>query len=484
MQTALQKGDKDYLKLFEVMDEFPFEPSQNGEPDSYDATLLKKKLGGKISTNQLHVTKNYLHGLILKSLRSLNEKSNAEEQLAVLLAEARILEQKGLYEQTQKKLNIAKNLALKFERHREMIDILFLETALVARHKIQDVEIKLNGLYEAIFKHLAMFETEIRYKRILNEVTSLYRKGVRIRDELGWQKHRFIFNEELLRAEVTPITFLSKISFHYTKALVAQLAGKLDEAIKHHKNVQDTWVGYPHFKIEYPLYFIIYTSNFLIACHLIRDYSPFPPMLKDLKKLPLRNFDEQAEAFQNIYFLEQLYFMNKGIFEVKGEALAEAVKLANDIEKGLQDYAPRIVKSRQMTFFHNTAVMFFALAAYDDSLTWLAKIQHSAKTDQRKDLQLFARLLQLIIFLEKGEHLYIDNAFKAFEYHLKKEDKQHDFEGKVTSFLKQVAARKEDKRTIFTKFQYELQQFEPHKIQGYEEISIWVESKLTIVRDS
>jgi hypothetical protein len=122
--------------------------------------------------------------------------------------------------------------------------------------------------------------------------------------------------------------------------------------------------------------------------------------------------------------------------------------------------------------------MFFALGGHDSSLEWISKVQQTAKTDQRKDLQLFARLLQLIIFTEKGEHLYIDNAFKAFEYHLKKEDRQHDFEGKVTHFLKQLVAGKQDRKTLLASFQNDLKQFESLKIPGHEEITIWVESKI------
>ncbi|MEM1323876.1 MAG: hypothetical protein AAGG75_26690, partial [Bacteroidota bacterium] len=87
-------------------------------------------------------------------------------------------------------------------------------------------------------------------------------------------------------------------------------------------------------------------------------------------------------------------------------------------------------------------------------------------------------LFQLIIYLEKGNYLYIDNAFKSFNYHLKKQGKDQDFEGKVTYFLKQISSHKESKKKIYTAFWNDLEQFHSHKIPGYEEISIWVESKL------
>lgn len=478
LQAGLQKGDKDYLKLFDAMDALPWTPSENPETCPYDERLLKKKLGGKISTSQLHVTKNYLYGLILKSLRSLYEEATTEMKLAVLLSDVKILEQKGLYEQVTKKLAIAKSLALKFEKYSALVELLHFETILCARHKTQDVEAELSLLYEAIFKSLEMQALEMRYKSLQNEATTLYRKGTWARDNASKVKLQILENEPLIHPESRPVTFLSKVSFHFIKATISQIIGDRHQAILYYKDLQAVWTGYPHFKEEYPSNYIIYSSNYLVCCHLIRDYTPFPALLHDLEKVPLRNYDEKAEAFQNIWYLRQLYFMNKQVFEIKGDLPNEAKKLVTEIENGLAKYAPRIVKSRQLSFYHNTAVMFFALGVYNEAMEWLSKIQQTAKTDQRKDLQLLARLLQLVIFTEKGEHLYIENAFKAFEYHLKKEDKRHDFEGMVTRNLKLIASRRDDKRTLFTKFQEELERFQPEKIQGYEEISIWVESKI------
>jgi hypothetical protein len=329
-----------------------------------------------------------------------------------------------------------------------------------------------------MFKHLHLLEMETKYRKLQDEFTALYRKNVRARDEASRMKIESLKSDILIDIEAVPQTFLVKIYFHYSRAIVSLLMGKVKEGVQHYQKMMDVWTGYPHFKTEYPSLFVIYSSNYLVGCHNIRDYSAFPAVLEDLKNTPTNNFDEAAEAFQNIYFLEQLYFMNHKMLSMQGDLLPHAFKLAAEIQKGLDTYASRMVKARQMSFFHNTAVMFFALGELDTTLLWISKIQQSAKTDQRKDLQLFARLLQLVIFLEKGEHLYIDNAFKAFEYHLKKEDRQHDFEGAVTTLLKQIAANKVDKKKLFTDFKEELKKYEPLKIPGHEEISIWVESKI------
>ncbi len=477
MHASLQKGEKDYLLLF---DEIESQVAQHKEEEAlgYDEAMLKGRLKNKISQSQFHVMKNYLTGLILKSLRGLREKSNIEEQIATLMSEARLLEQKGLYEMCLKKLETLKAACLKYERYTTIIEVLEMERILYARTSTNMIEDRLEKTKAEMDRYVHLIQNTLAYSDLRQRMLAFYRRDNRARSESAQQKLAAMLDEALLQDEGMPATFQSKISFYHAWAMLSFMQGDLIAANKYYKSLSNVWIGYPHFKEEYPSTYIIYTSNYLVSCHMAKDYGPFEQLLEELKGTPTRSLYEEAEAFQNICFLEQLYFMNKEIFGQAAATVAKAKSLATEIENGLKKHGNKIVKSRELSIIHNSVVMFFALGLYDEVLHWVSKIQSSNSTDQRKEVQLFARLVQLLIYTEKGEHLYIDNAFKAFEYHLKKEDKQHDFEGKVTYFLKQIAARKQDKKTIFTQFKEELKRFESQKLPGHEEISIWVESKL------
>ncbi len=478
MHASLQKGEKDYLLLFDEMESLVAAQQKEGEALGYDEAVLKGRLKNKISQSQFHVMKNYLTGLILKSLRGLREKNNIEDQIAALMSEARLLEQKGLYDMCMKKLEALKAACLKYERYTTIVEVLEMERVLYARTSTNLIEDRLDKTKAEMDRYVHLIQNTVAYSDLRQRMLAFYRRDNRARSESAQQKLAAMLDEPLLQDEGMPATFQSKISFYHTWAMLSFMQGDPVAAKRYYKSLSDVWIGYPHFKEEYPSTYIIYTSNYLVSCHMTRDYGPFEPLLEELKTTPTRSLYEEAEAFQNICFLEQLYFMNKEIFGQATATVTKAKSLATEIENGLKKHGNKIVKSRELSIIHNSVVMFFALGMYDEVLHWVAKIQSSNITDQRKEVQLFARLVQLLIFTDKGEHLYIDNAFKAFEYHLKKEDKQHDFEGKVTYFLKQIAAKKQDKKTIFTQFKEELKHFESQKLPGHEEISIWVESKL------
>ncbi|MCF8247275.1 MAG: hypothetical protein K9J37_19670 [Saprospiraceae bacterium] len=476
MQAALQKGEKDYLLLFEEMDALV--NKEDGD-SKYDEVKLRTRLKGKVGSNQFHVLKNYLLGLIMKSLRSLSEKNDYEEQITTLLSDARILEQKGVYDLSFKKLESLKALCLKYEKYTFVIEACSMEATLLARTAINEAEEKLGALKNAIDRFSNLLFNINSYNDLKHRVLALYRQENRARNEATKAKLDAMLEEELMQNENLPATFHSKVAFYHSWALASLMQSELEKAKHYYKCLLEIWAGYPHFKEAHPSLYIIYSSNYLVCCHAVQDYAPFEELLNELKSLPVHTVYEEAEAFQNIYFLEQLQFMNSIMLSPLLSVASKAKTLSNEIEVGLKRHGNKVVKSRELSLLHNTVVMFFALGDFNEVLHWVTKIHQAlAGSDQRKEIQLFAKLIQLVIYMEKGEHLYIDTAFKSFEYHLRKEDKMHDFEGRVTFYLKLIATKKQDKKTALQDFKEELSQFSAQKLPGYEEICIWVESKI------
>lgn len=476
MQAALQKGEKDYLLLFDEMDVMA--SRENGKSE-YDEGKLRSRLNGKVDSKHFHVMKNYLLGLILKSLRSLSEKTDYEEQISTLLSDARLLEQKGLYEMCLKRLDAAKSLCLKYEKYAKAIEVTTMERTLTVRSFASNVDEMLEKSKAAIERYTHLLECAMTYHDLRHRVINLYRKDARARSEQAQKQLASLLQHKHLHDESLPVTFEAKVGFYHAWALISLMKGEPENAVRHYKSLLDTWEGYPHFKEAMPASYIIYTSNYLVGCHAVHDYEPFVRLLPEIKSMPTRNLYEEAEAFQNIAFLEQLYFMNCTMLRPMEDVKTKALSLSQSIEDGLQKFEGLIVTSRRLSFFHNTIVMFFAIGNYDEVLRWAAKILSADTEGQRREVLRFARLIQLIVYTEKGEHLYIENAFKNFEYHLKKEEKKEEFEGRAIYHLRQLVTNRLNKKAILNQFKTELDGFSLHKIPGLEEITIWVESKLT-----
>ncbi|MEL6629344.1 MAG: hypothetical protein AAFQ92_27800, partial [Bacteroidota bacterium] len=97
-RNALIGGDTDanYLKLFDTLNKMR----------TYDEDALRKKAFVK----HLAAERKYLYEAILRSLRNYNSEDSIRAQISDLLLDANYLYERGLYDQSQRRLKIAQRL--------------------------------------------------------------------------------------------------------------------------------------------------------------------------------------------------------------------------------------------------------------------------------------------------------------------------------------------------------------------------------------
>ena len=94
-----------YLKLFDAID----------NQAEYHEKTIKATFKNEAFAKQLHVTKNYLRKLILKSLRNFHAGISKDAELKDILRNIEILYNKELFDHCQTQLLVAERLALKYE---------------------------------------------------------------------------------------------------------------------------------------------------------------------------------------------------------------------------------------------------------------------------------------------------------------------------------------------------------------------------------
>ena len=121
LSASPQKGEKNYLRLFDAID----------RQKSYDEEAIKRTFQGEAFVKQLHVAKNYLFKLILRSLRAYRAESSVDAQIECLLQDARILHDKGLGRLCAASLKRARGLAEEYERDIALLEIIRMEDACI-----------------------------------------------------------------------------------------------------------------------------------------------------------------------------------------------------------------------------------------------------------------------------------------------------------------------------------------------------------------
>ncbi len=164
--SSVQKGDKLYLKLFDLID----------KQKVYDESSLKAAFRGSNPSGGFAFTKNYLSGLLIKNLLAFHTGSSVDANLSRLYERSRIFYARSLFIPYFKSLKKGKELALKYERFGFALEFLEMERQLVKKDRLK------TGIAEKFYEEeLSIIE---KAKQI-NEIRKLVSLLLNFRRRIG-----------------------------------------------------------------------------------------------------------------------------------------------------------------------------------------------------------------------------------------------------------------------------------------------------------
>lgn len=452
MNSNFQSGDeKRYIQIFDTIDKM----------EKYDEKALLKIVDKK----KLSVTKNFLYHKILRSLRNYNERSSIDIELNNLIIEATILIEKGLMHPALKQLRKAKKIALEYDKQWFLVKIADYELEINRTIWHKDILTSLGDITTEARSALAECNKTYELKYLYHELCAkhIVRKGLDIEDE----KKKIPDSPDSLNS------FHAKSYYYLSKSLISLIEGDIESQKEHSKKIIDIWESNSKIvKYNIPNY-IIYLTNYLNSCIAIGQFDNFTDKIEIMKQLPCRSKYQRALMFQNVSFLELIYYIN--IFQ-----LDKATEIIPDIEKNILRYRGLINKAREISFFYNIALLYFLLEKYKDANKWLNKILYDPKSEVRHDIKRFAWILEIIIHYELGNEEVIKHIFDSYKNWLYRSN-SHPLEMSSYRHLKKILfAPLKDRKKLLKEFKIDLDKYQKDNFHfGLEELSIWVEARLT-----
>lgn len=459
-----QKIENNYLKLFELL----------VKQEVYDEDKIRKKFKGERFLKQLHVTKNYLYQLLLKSLRNYHATISADAEIKSILRNVEILFFKELYDASFSELKKAEKLATKFESQTSLLEIINWKKKFRLTNSGTDIE----SLQEVILKEkkiiksiqsqsenweltsnvFHIFQTD--KKRLENFLAKKSSAGASIQRQILFYNLDYIFNV----INGNPQQGLASLNLMID--LYERNPAKIKDDPSSYARVMNNKVSYFIFQKEY--------EQVLPMLEKIRAI-PTTFQLKNAQKfstkLQLRTFNIELEMYRDIKEYE------KGI---KVILQAEQYLLKNE----------RIIPpDYHIMLRYQFAYIYFMQKEYSNSLKWVNEIIQTPFKKYRKDLQSYARILNLMIHFELGNIIVLKYAVENCRRFLKK---PAEFRGNDTVlpfakvllhfFAKICKAPTADYPQLFKKLEQSLLQANPpiltDNILDYLDVKSWLVEKL------
>ena len=468
VQRNSSNEDMKVIQLFDALDSM----------SEYDEDVILKK-ASSLKKQQLSNTKAHLYKLVLASLRLLDNK-NIDIQLHEQLDHARILYNKGLYQQSLKILDRIKETAKANNQMSFLVQVLFLEKKIETLHITRSLKERANQLIEEADEVNEKLWRVTKLSNLALQLYSWYINHGHARNEKDEKEieHYFqtILTDDLKKAN----GFYEKLYLYQSYCWFAIIR---QDFLMYYRNTQH-WVDLFY---QEPLMIEIETASYIKGMHnllnahfTLRNYSKFE---KDLGEFD--NFAQSAVVSQSdnnrVQVFVYLYIakINQHILE---GTFVEGLWLVPVIEEKINEFMLHLDRHRILVFYYKIASLYFGAGEFGHSIDYLNKIIN-LKVDLRTDLQCYSRLLHLIAHYELGHFDLLEYLVKSVYRFMAKMENLSLVEEEMFKFLRKsfhLSAQKlkpEFIQLLATIKQFEQNRFETRALVYLDVIS-WLESKV------
>lgn len=459
---------KTYMRLFNAI----------SQQKIYDEAALKKELAGEKIITRFDMSKNYLYRLLLNTLQNYHRNSSVEQQLINMLNKAVILSDKMLYKSSLEILQKARQLAKKYEYYEMLLKIIQMMQRIALEERKDDRFIEQ-------FQH----EYEDAMQRIhkINEYHKLYhhlyaffsKKGNDLR-ALGLRKQYSQFlKHPLLSDKQKPNGYEEKSYYYLARSLCYFCMGKADKSYYYTLQRLSLIKSRPEKIKEDPATYIVTLNSVIfygsVLCKIKESQRAFDKLQKFLITYPARRH-KLFIAYDNMMAL----YLTAGKFR-------EGLFYANKTAAELPLYEDRIFPTNKVSLYHDMFYVYFGCREYEHSLKWLNKLLNETVLNAREDIQVTARLTNLILHYELRNFELLPYLIRRTYNFLRKRKRLHKLEKILLQFIvKLLRVNPQIKREItilFMEIKAALQEVtkdpsEAMVLTEYFDYISWLESKI------
>lgn len=457
------------VQLFDAMDKM-------GE---YDERTILKKLPS-IQKTQLSNLKAHLYKQVLASLRLLKSADSIDLQLNEQLDYAHILYKKGLFHQSLKILEKAKETAKANHKFTFLNQLIALEKRIESLHITRSMQDRAESLSEEAVLVSRQIDMVARLSNLALQLYSWYIKHGHARNEEDEREIRLFLRNNLPDGSWNEKGFYERLYLYQSYSWYAFIRQDFLQYYRYTQKWVDLFEEVPLMKRVETGHFIKGLHNLLNAHFDLRNHSKFSESLEQLELFAKSDRVQENDNFRIHTFLYiaqaklNQHFL-RGTFK-------EGLSLIPEIKEKLEEYALFIDPHREMVFNYKIASLYFGSGDFDTCIDYLQNIIND-NVGLRYDLQCYARLLHLIAHYELGNYELMEYLSKSVYRFMAKMENLTSFEEEILKFLRRSFYIPRDKmKTELQHFLERVKHFERNRFQTrvfvYLDWISWVESKV------
>tara|TARA_R110002073_G_scaffold14554_1_gene59283 strand:- start:53831 stop:55378 length:1548 start_codon:yes stop_codon:yes gene_type:complete len=462
-------SDSKFLNLFNFLD----------KANTYDEALILKS--SIVKKQQLANVKAHLYKQILISLKLSPSHQNVRSQIREQLDFASILYHKGLYKQSLKILEKAKEFAITNEEKNLAYEVVELEKVIESQYITRSISNRADELSIQAKELSSLNVIASKLSNLSLQLYSIILKTGYVKNEEEKIQIQKYFENRLPKFDIEKLGFREKLWLYKAHLWYSFLTQDFVNCYKYAMKWVELFYENPAMINSHPVFFLKGNTYLLESLFLIRRKDRFEKTINSLEKIiksdgfPVdNNIEALSFLYLNLHKLN-LYFID-GNFD-------EGVTIIPEIESQLKLYENRIDEHHVMTFYYKFASMYFGSGDNEKCIYYLDKIISNKSLSMREDLLCFSRILNLFAHYEAGYDYHIETLLKRTYKFLLKMNDLHEVQKEMIIFIKNLQnIYPHEIKKAFKDLHVKLKTFEddPYESRAflYLDILSWLESNI------
>lgn len=462
-------SDSKFLNVFTILD----------KATSYDETTILK--AGIVKKQQLANVKAHLYKQILISLKLSPSHQNVRHQIREQLDFASILYHKGLYKQSLRILDKAKEMAIANEEKNLAYEIVELEKVIESQYITRSISTRADELSAQAksLNHLNGIASKL--SNLSLQLYSTILKTGYVKNEEEAKKVRSNFYEGLPEYDIKDLGFREKLWLYKAHLWYSFLLQDFLNCYKYALKWVNLFYEHPNMIHLNPVFFLKGNNYLLESIFYIRKKNKFEEILSHFASQVNSDKFPKDENVQTLVFLyHNFHQINKHFID---GSFSEGLPLIPKIEEELKLFSSRIDEHHKMIFYYKFASLQFGAGNNKECIFYLQKIITNKSLSMREDLLCFSRILNLIAHYEAGLDYHLESLLRSTYTFLIKMNDLHEVQKEMIKFIKGLQdIYPHDLKKAFKKLHATLKVFEDHPFERraflYLDIISWLESKI------
>ncbi|CAN5726451.1 hypothetical protein BH10BAC3_BH10BAC3_38100 [soil metagenome] len=469
LYSSLQKGEKDYVALFQVIEKY------------HNEEAIKKAFENRCKGSVFTVATKHLYKVLTDSLLQLKMGQDKESALHTELLKATILLDKSLYREGFEVLHKVQRDAEAYEQY-----ILLLLAARMELNYLNSLNFP--GLTEKeLQKKQGKIEEVIRYIKNSHQHSTLYEilkcrlayKGHVRTDEQKKELNDLVVSEMTIMANPLAFTVESAKIHLLFQANYFITINDYISALKAFYELIELLEEHRYLWIDSPVDYLVSIEGILDSLRTIGQFESMNFFLDKLAKLPRQTgqFEVMIQRVNYIYILSS--YTDRGQYR-------KALLLPGKFKESLFDKIDMLDPNKQAEVFLYTALIYFGNNDLDKSHLYLGKVLFKGKQYYKLPVFQTFRLLHLLIHHEMGNDDVVMNELRSVKRTMfSGQRKTYRVEKIIFSFVqlsgqslsnKEKTALAEKYKSMFLAIGSEKNEIQVLKIFDF---ASWIESKIT-----